>query len=63
MLIYYAAMFLYPLLKWRWFDRYWLTKPEWYAAAQESIAELWKQYKPTNTNANVALVLVDKDDE
>jgi len=61
--IYRAAVFLHPLLKWRWFDRYWSTKPEWRAAARESIAELWKQYKPTNANANVAPVPVDKDDE
>jgi hypothetical protein len=25
--IYRTAVFLHPLLKWRWFDRHWSTKP------------------------------------
>jgi hypothetical protein len=28
-------------LKWRWFKRYWRTKPDWIADAYKAIAELW----------------------
>jgi hypothetical protein len=61
--IYRAAVFLHPLLKWRWFDRYRSTKPAWRAAAREAIAELWKQYKPTATSSNTTPVLVDDEDD
>jgi hypothetical protein len=27
-LIYRAAVFLHPYLKWRWFERHWVTKPQ-----------------------------------
>jgi hypothetical protein len=60
--IYRAAVFLHPLLKWRWFDRYWETKPDWRAAAREAIAELWKQYKPAN-DTNMMAMQGDEDDE
>jgi hypothetical protein len=61
--IYRAAVFLHPLLKWRWFDRYWSTKPAWRAAAREVVAELWKQYKPTTASTKVTPAPADDDDE
>jgi hypothetical protein len=61
--IYRVAVFLHPLLKWRWFERYWKTKPAWRANAREVIAELWEQYKPTTTNFNSVARPADDDDE
>jgi hypothetical protein len=60
--IYRAAVFLHPLLKWRWFDRYWETKPAWRANAREAIAELWGQYKPV-ASSFTATPKPDDDDE
>ena len=54
--IHRAAVLLHPRLKWRWFERYWRTKPDWIADAREAIAELWSQYKdqPVNTSSPAA---------
>ena len=63
--IYRAAEFIHPLLKWRWFDKYWETKPAWRAGAREAVAKLWKDYKPTNnssSNANTATPVPDDDE-
>jgi hypothetical protein len=38
--IYRAAVFLHPKLKWRWFEKYWETKPEWIVAAKEAVNDL-----------------------
>lgn len=43
--IHRAAVLLHPRMKWRWFEKYWASKPEWIADARRSIAELWSQYK------------------
>jgi hypothetical protein len=40
-----AAVLLHPRLKWRWFERYWSSKPSWIADTRASIAELWREYK------------------
>jgi hypothetical protein len=40
-----VAVLLHPRLKWRWFGRYWSSKPSWIADARASIAELWREYK------------------
>lgn len=61
--IYRAAVLLHPLLKWRWFERYWETKPAWRVSAREVIAELWKQYKPITTGSNTTARPVDDDDD
>lgn len=61
--IYRAAVFLHPLLKWRWFDRYWSTKPAWRAAARDVVAELWKQYAPTTASTKVTPAPADDEDE
>jgi hypothetical protein len=70
--IYRAVVLLHPRLKWRWFERYWESKPQWIVAARESIAGLWSEYKhrvisdPNNTanaNANATAVPADEDDE
>jgi hypothetical protein len=62
--IYRTAIFLHPTLKWRWFERYWATKPEWIAAARVAIEELWSEYKHTpadgNTDANTTAMLIDR---
>jgi hypothetical protein len=60
--IYRAAVFLHPRLKWRWFERYWETKPMWITAARKAIANLWSEYKTTNTTTEVVMPL-DEDDE
>jgi hypothetical protein len=39
-LIYRATVFLYPRLKWRWFERYWESKPQWITAAREAVTDL-----------------------
>ena len=61
--IYRAAVFLHPLLKWRWFEKYWRTKPAWRASARVVVAELWEQYKPTTTNIESTAKLADDDDD
>jgi hypothetical protein len=64
--VYRAAVFLHPRLKWRWFEKQWATKPEWIAAARESVGGLWEQYKHTEVDtvaAPVAAPLLDEDDE
>ena len=38
--IHRAAVLLHPRMKWRWFEKYWASKPEWIADARASIAEL-----------------------
>jgi hypothetical protein len=38
--LYRAAVFLHPKLKWRWFKKYWETKPEWIVAAREAVNDL-----------------------
>jgi hypothetical protein len=38
--IHRAAVLLHPRMKWRWFERYRRTKPEWIADARIDIAEL-----------------------
>ena len=45
--IYRAAVVLHPRLKWRWFERYWATKPQWLKAAREAVDKLWEQYRHT----------------
>jgi hypothetical protein len=62
-LIYRAAVFLYPKLKWRWFEKYWETKPEWITAARKAIGELWSEYKATAPAATDASTLLDDDDD
>lgn len=67
MLVYYIAIFLYPTLKQRQFERYQETKPDQIAIARKVIDDLQSNYKytPTNvltTNATIA-ILVDKDNE
>jgi hypothetical protein len=57
--IHRAAVLLHPRLKWRWFERYWRTKPEWITDARESITELWAEYRDkdvTIANSGVAPV-------
>ena len=68
--IYRAAVFLHPRLKWRWFERYWETKPTWIAAARKAVALYWDEYKHEDSAANdstanrtAAETLVDEDDE
>lgn len=60
-------MFLYPHLKWRWFERHWETEPAWIAAAREAIAVMWNKHKyRTNNNNSTAVIkpiVVDGDDE
>jgi hypothetical protein len=59
-------VFLHPRLKWRWFERYWETKPAWIAAARQAVADLWSEYKYANVNADAApaaVPLIDEDDE
>jgi hypothetical protein len=51
-LIHRAAVLLHPRMKWRWFERYWRTKPEWIADARLSIAELWSEYKDQPVTAS-----------
>ena len=36
-------------MKWRWFEKYWRSKPEWITDARGSITELWSQYKDKPT--------------
>ena len=43
--IYRAAVVLHPRLKWRWFERYWGTKPQWLAKARTAVNALWAEYK------------------
>jgi hypothetical protein len=50
--IHRAAVVLYPRMKWRWFERYWRTKPEWISDARLSIAELWSEYKDQPVTAS-----------
>jgi hypothetical protein len=50
--IHRAAVLLHPRMKWRWFERYWRTKPEWIADARLSIAELWSEYKDQPVTAS-----------
>jgi len=40
-------------MKWRWFEKYWVSKPEWIADARASIAELWSEYK--NKKVTIAI--------
>jgi hypothetical protein len=56
-------VFLHPLLKWRWFERYWETKPAWRVGAREVVAELWKQYKPAANSFTATVGPIDDDDE
>jgi hypothetical protein len=55
--IYRAAVVLHPRLKWRWFERYWESRPDWIAAAREAVAALWSEYKhaplPQNNSSDV----------
>jgi hypothetical protein len=39
--IHRAVVLLHPRMKWRWFERYWRSKPKWIADARKDIAELW----------------------
>jgi len=43
--IHRAAVLLHPRMKWRWFKRYWSSRPTWIADARAAIAELWAKYK------------------
>jgi hypothetical protein len=61
--IYRLAVFLHPLLKWRWFERYWETKPEWIAAAREVVTYEWSKYKIATTNSSMPATPADDDDE
>jgi hypothetical protein len=56
-------VFLHPKLKWRWFKKYWETKPEWIAAAREAVNDLWCEYKATTPAAVDTTAVVDEDDE
>jgi hypothetical protein len=47
--IYRAAVLLHLRMKWRWFERYWASKPTWIADARTAIADLWSEYKATTT--------------
>jgi hypothetical protein len=60
--LYRTAVFLHSKLKWRWFGKYWETKPEWIAAAREAVNDLWSEYKVTTPTAIVSTA-VDNDDE
>jgi hypothetical protein len=60
--IYRLAVFLHPLLKWRWFERHWETKPEWITAARKVVADEWSKYKIT-VNNEVVFMPADDDDE
>jgi hypothetical protein len=60
--IYRLAVFLHPLLKWRWFERHWETKPEWITAARKVVAGEWSKYKIT-VNNEVVFMPADDDDE
>jgi hypothetical protein len=64
--IHRAAVLLHPRLKWRWFERYWRTKPEWITDARESITELWAEYRDkdvTIADSGVAPVPMMPQDE
>lgn len=41
---------LHPRLKWRWFDRYWETRPDWRKKAVEDVDALWAEYKDITTD-------------
>ncbi|KAM0708864.1 hypothetical protein Q7P35_002900 [Cladosporium inversicolor] len=45
--IHRAAVLLHPRMKWRWFEKYWRSKPEWIEDARGSITELWITPIPT----------------
>ena len=49
--IHRAAVLLHPRMKWRQFERYWRTKPEWIADARTDIAMLQSQYKDKAVSA------------
>jgi hypothetical protein len=61
--IYRATVFFHPKLKWRWFKKYWESKPEWIAAAREAVNDLWCEYKETTPAAVDKTAVVDEDDE
>jgi hypothetical protein len=50
--IHRAAVLLHPRMKWRWFERYWRTKPEWIEDARRDVTELWGQYKDKPVTAS-----------